>query len=351
MKKSIILYILAGIIIIASLVKIFINRQESKKTLIASEAPVFPAEGYIVKDTVVNYTINTIGTLRANESVSIESEINRRLVSIKFKEGTYIKKGTLLFKLDDADLTAQLNKLTLQENLAVQNEKRNRALLEQGGISQQVFDDVLNHLKTVQADIEIIKVNLDKTEIKAPFSGIIGLRYVSEGAYLTPNKALTTLQDISSIKIDFSVPERYANSLKRGMDVTFTISSDTRTFSAEISAIQPDINKSTRTVQIMAVADNSEGLLYPGSSARVLLDFQEKDSSIFIPTQCLLPSLKGYSVYKLENGKAGLNHVNTGIRTKESVQLLEGVKTGDTLVMTNLLRIKPGSKVKINKLY
>ncbi len=313
-----------------------------------SAMPVFPAEGYIVRDTLVNYEINTIGTLRANEHINIESEISKRLVSVNFDEGTYVKKGTLLFKLDDADLKAQLRKLKLQEELAVQNELRNKALLEQGGISQHVYDDIYNHLQTIRADIQLLNVELDKTEIKAPFAGILGLRYVSEGAYLTPNKVLTTLQDISSIKIDFSVPERYANSIKKGKEITFTIPSNSRIFSAEIEAIQPNINENTRNVEIMAVAGNSEDLLFPGSSAKIALDFTESDSSIFIPSQCLIPSLKGFSVYKLKNGKARMDQVKTGIRTKECVQLLEGVELGDTIVMTNLLRIKTGSKVKIN---
>ncbi len=350
MKKSIILYILAGIFITASVVKIFMNRQKSHALQSTISSPVILAEGFIVRDTVINYELNTIGSMRAYESVDIESEISKRLVSVNFEEGTFVKKGTLLFKLDDADLKAMFERLIIQEELASQNEQRNKTLLEKGGLSQQVYDKVLNDLLILQADIKLINVDLDKTEIRAPFSGKIGLRYVSEGAFVTPDRILTTLQDIKKLRIDFSIPERYAYSIMSGMKITFTISGNSRLFSATIKAVQPNIDVDTRNIRIMAIADNTDELLFPGSSVKVFLNFQETEKSIFVPSQSLLPSLKGYNVYIVHNGKALMSNVSTSIRTKENVQLLEGVKIGDTLVMTNLLKIKPGSTVKIIKL-
>jgi len=350
MKKSIILYIVAGVIIAASVVKIFMDRRKSHALQSAISSPVILAEGFIVCDTLVNFELNTIGSMRAYESVDMESEISKRLVSVNFKEGTFVKKGTLLFKLDDADLKAMLERLIIQEELASQNEQRNKTLLEKGGLSQQVYDEVLNNLLLLRADIKLINVELDKTEIRAPFSGKIGLRNVSEGAFVTPDRILTTLQDIYKLRIDFSIPERYANSIMSGMKITFTVSGNPCPFTATIKAVQPNIDVDTRNIRIMAVADNSDGLLFPGSSVKVFLDFQETEKSIFVPSQSLLPSLKGYNVYIVSKGKARMSNVKTGIRTKENVQLLEGVKIGDTLVMTNLLRIKPGSYVMINKL-
>jgi membrane fusion protein (multidrug efflux system) len=350
MKKSIILYILAGLLIAFAIYKIIKNKKESQSMTTKPVAVVLPAEGHIVRDTSVNYELNTVGTIRAFETVDIGSEISKRLVSINFEEGSTVSEGTLLFKLDDADLKAQLEKLTIQEELAQQNEERSKALLAKGGISQQTYDEELNTLKTLRAEIQIIHVDLDKTEIRAPFSGKIGLRNVSEGAYITPGLVLTTLQDIHKVKVDFSVPERYAGSIREGQKVTFTIPGSPRFFDATILAIQPNVDVTTRNLQIRAVAENTERLLFPGSSVKVFLNFGESGKTLFIPSQCLMPSLKGYSVFVVKNKIAQLNTVKTGIRTKECVQITEGISMGDTLVMTNLLRIRPGFKVKIIKI-
>lgn len=349
MKKSIILYVLAGILITASIIKIVrnINRNKSKKS--NTTVNVFPAEGYIARDTIVDFELNTVGSVRAYESTKIVSEISKRLVSINFSEGTFVKKGTLLFKLDDADLKAKLEKLKLQEELAQHNETRNRALLEKGGISQQAYDEAKNTLEVIQAEIREIEVDLDKTEIRAPFSGQIGLRHISEGAFVMPNKILTNLIDVSKLRIDFSVPERYANNISEGMEISFSVPSITKSFTAVVKAIEPNIDAETRNLELMAVVDNSEGLLFAGSTAKISISFSEQEESIYIPTHCLIPSPMGYRAYLMKKGKADLIEVETGIRTNEYVQILDGINSGDTIIMTNLLRIRPGSHVKITK--
>lgn len=349
MKKSIILYILAVVLITASIIKIISTRHKHKSKKQATTIQIFPAEGYIARDTIVSFELNTVGTIRAYESTKIVSEISKRLVSINFTEGTFVQKGKVLFKLDDADLIAKLVKLRLQEELAQHNEERHRALLEKGGISKQAYDEAENTLKVIQAEIQLLEVELDKTEIRAPFSGKIGLRYISEGAFIMPKKILTNLLDVSRLRIDLSVPERYANNIFNGMEITFTVPAIPRLFKANIKAIEPNIDLSTRNLEIMAVVDNQDGLLFAGSTAKILLKFQEKEKSIYVPTQCLVPSPLGYRIYILNHGKADLREITTGIRAKEYVQLLDGVKSGDTLVMTNLLRIRPGSVVQINK--
>jgi membrane fusion protein (multidrug efflux system) len=349
MKKSIILYILAGIIIIFSVIKIVKRKEQSRAMMTVTTMPVIPAEGYLVHDTVVTYDINTIGSLRANEAVDIESEISKRLVSIQFTEGTYVKQNDILFKLDDADLQAKLAKLLVEEKLAKDNEQRSKALLESGGLSQQEYDETLNALETLEAEINIVQVDLDKTEIRAPFAGKVGMRYVSEGAYITPSKVLTRLEDTHRIRLDFAVPERYAGSIKDQQEVTFTIPGNPRLFKAIIAAIQPGIDPDTRDLQVMAYASNDEGLLIPGTSAKVSLTFTEAQEGIFVPSQCLIPSLKGYDVYAVRQGKAVMTWVKTGIRTNDMVQILEGTEAGDTLLVTNLLRVKQGSPVQIVK--
>lgn len=350
MKKSIILYALAGVLITVSVVKIVRNRNKEKSTKRNLTEQVFPAEGFIARDTVVSFELNTVGSIRAYEETKIVSEISKRLISINFEEGSMVKKGKLLFKLDDSELKAELEKLKLQEDLAMQNESRTRALLEKGGISQQQYDETLNTLKVIQSEIDLKEVLLDKTEIRAPFTGQIGLRHISEGAYVEPNKVLTNLYDVSKLRIDFSIPERYANSIEKGMKIMFTLPSKTRTFEAKIEAIEPNIDPGTRNLEIMAVVDNSDGELFAGSTAKVILTFMEQEKSIFIPTQCLLPSALGYRVYIMNKGRADLHEVETGTRANEYVQILNGLSRGDTIVMTNLMRLMPGSLVNINKI-
>ena len=349
MKKSIFLYALAGALIIVSVIKIIRNRNKEKLKQGSITALVLPAEGYIAKDTVVSFELNTVGSIRAYEATKIVSEINKRLVSINFNEGSFVTKGTLLFKLDDADLKARLVKLKLQEELAQHNEERNRDLRESGGISQQAYDEALNTLKVIQAEIMLTQVDLDKTEIRAPFSGQIGLRHVSEGAFVTPNKVLTNLYDIRKLRIDFSLPERYSSNIFNGMELSFTVPSITDTFTGVIEAIEPNIDQETRNLEIMAVVDNSNEKLFSGSTAKISLNFREKQKSIFVPTQCLLPTPMGYRIYIMNQGKADLKEVKTGTRSNEYIQLLEGVNIGDTIVVTNLLRIRPGSSVNIIK--
>jgi len=349
MKKAIILYILAGILIIASIIKIISNSNKSKSQKNTNTSITFPVEAYIAHDTVVRFELNTVGTIRAYESTRIVSEISERLIAIKFTEGTFVSKGKLLFKLDDSELIARLEKLKLQEELAEQNEERNKALLEKGGISQKAHDETLNTLKVIQAEIKLLEVELDNTEIKAPFSGQIGLRTVSEGAYIVPGQILSNLFDVSKLRIDFSIPERYAGNIFKGMEISFTVPSTPDSYKAQIVASEPKIDPGTRNLEIMAVVDNEDGVLIAGSTAKISLNFKDKEESIYIPTQSLLPSSMGYRVYVVHDGKANLQVVSTGIRANEYIQILDGIKSGDTIVMTNLLRLRPGSAVQINK--
>lgn len=351
MKRSIILYLIAAALIAFALFKVIQNRREKHTVHTPGSQQVLTAEAYVARDTVVNYQINTVGTLRANEHVEIQSEVSQRLITINFHEGSFVRKGTLLFKLDDATLQAEWKKLRIQEELAVQNELRDHVLLEKGGISQQEYDETLNHLKTIQAEIESIEVDIEKTEILAPFSGRVGLRNVSEGAYIRPVDVLTTLKDVSMIKLDFTVPERYAGSIRKGQEVRFTIAGNPDTFTAIIDAFQTAVDVSTRNLAIRALAANTEGLLIPGLSVKVMLDFPESQPSIFIPTQCLIPTIRGYEVFKSWQGVIEAIQVKTGSRTDESVQILEGLLAGDTVIMTNLLRLKHGAKVNIIKTY
>lgn len=350
MKRTILLAVTAIAVVVLVLVKIFIFSGKKEKAVVPNVNPSLPIECYIAHDTLVDYRIESVGTLKAREQVDIVSEITRKVVAIRMKEGATVKTGQLLFKLDDADITSRIKKLTLQAELAEATESREKVLLANGGISQERFDVITNQRQTLQAEIAVLKVDLAKTEIMAPFSGTIGLRNVSVGALVSPGSILANLQDLSRMTIDFSVPERYARDLHVKSPVSFRTDYLPDEQKAEVEAIEPAVDQRTRTLLVRAAISNTGSSLVPGTSAKVFLTVKEESSSIFIPTAALIPSIKGYSVFMKKGGKAMAIPVKTGVRSSDFVQILEGVQPGDTVATTNLLRLKGGSPLSIIKI-
>ncbi len=351
MKRAVIFTTIFVVIVVLVLVKIFSDRAKAKQSAAAVNAnPEVPVEAVVVHDTTVEFRFVTVGTIIANESVGIVSEINRKVVSIRMKEGSLVEKDQLLFKLDDADIVARINKLSVEEKLASENEVRERALLAKGGISQERFDEVSNRLNILRAEIAVLKVDLSKTEIRAPFAGRIGLRSVSEGALVNPGVVLATLQDISKVKIDFAIPERYTGDLRAGQVILFTTDYTPEPFTATVEALEPAVDLGTRTIRMRAICDNHDGKLVPGASVKVDLKLRSTEKSLFVPTSALIPSMKGYGIFLSRSAKALLVPVKTGLRNRESVQVMEGIVPGDTIVVTNLLRVRKDSPLKIVKI-
>ena len=347
------IFIISGFAVVVAVLIILKLTVLSVKTVNATApagaAPI-PVECYIARDTAVNYDVETVGTVLAREHVDVVSEISRKVVSILMKEGANVRRGQLLFKLDGADINARINKLTIELQYAEANEARDKVLLSKGGISQERFDEVTNTKRTLQAEIDVLKVDLAKTEIKAPFAGKIGLRSVSEGALVTPGMVLANLQDVSRMKIDFSIPERYSRNLQIGSQITYRTDYLPEERKALVEAIEPAVDQRTRTLLVRADADNKDGSLVPGTSAKISLNLLESTPSIFIPTSALIPSIRGYSVFLRHKGIASAIMVKTGVRNRDYVQVIEGLKPGDSLVTTNLLKIKNGTPLTIVKI-
>jgi membrane fusion protein (multidrug efflux system) len=304
-------------------------------------------DAYIVKGSSIDENIQSVGTVAAKQSVDIVSEIARKVTRIYVKEGSDVKAGTLLFKLDDADLLAKKNKLRQQEKLALLDENRFRELLSTESVTQQEYDQVSTNLKVLQADIQVLDVEIAKTELRAPFSGKIGLTRVDVGAYVTPNTVLSTLQDVSQVEVNFTVPEKYASEVKAGQVIQFTTENATQTFTGKIIATEPKTDVATRSLNVLAVSENKEGRLVPGVSTRIDIGLKQIQQGITIPTQALIPTPKGYSLFAVKKGQADLREVKTGKRTKGNVQILEGVSIGDTVITTNILRLGPGVPVSL----
>lgn len=294
--------------------------------------------------------IFTTGSILANEEVELRSEVSGKITDIYLEEGKTVEKNQLLIKINDSELKAQLQRAQYRLDLATEREKRQKQLLEKGGISQEDYDATLNEVNVLNSEVQLIKAQIDKTEIRAPFEGRVGLKYVSDGSYISPTTRIASLQNINPVKLDFSVPERYVNRVRNGDKISFTVQGTDKVFDGEIYAIEPKIDAQTRTLQIRALSDNNEGLLVPGAFADLELILNTIDDALMIPTISLVPELQGQKVYLFKNGSVVEQQVQTGIRTAERVQIVEGIQQGDTVLTTGLLQVRQGMPVQINEL-
>jgi membrane fusion protein (multidrug efflux system) len=302
------------------------------------------AEAHIVKSAPFAQTLSTVGTLRANESVMLVPELSRRLVKIHVMEGSEVAAGDLLFKLDDSDLLAELGEIDARLKLAESVKKRVTNLLPRKAISQQEYDSSTAAFDILMAGRNIKAVEVSKTEIRAPFNGRVGVRQVSEGAFVTPTTPLITLQDVSRIKVDFPLPERYSGEVKSGQKFTFTVAGNGEVFEGSVTVIEPAIDAATRSLLVRGLCSAPKGLL-PGGFAEVALTLDGLANGFMVPSQAIVPSPRGQGVYQIIEGKAKLQPVEIGIRTEDQVQILRGLKEGDVVATTNLLRIRPGLEV------
>jgi membrane fusion protein (multidrug efflux system) len=294
-------------------------------------------------------TVQTVGTLAANEAVDLVAELSRRLVAVHVAEGTEVEAGALLFKLDDADLKAELAQLEVRRNLAARTVERQRALLQydKKALSQQAYDQAVAELQTVEAEIAALRVTLAKTEIRAPFHARVGLRRVSEGAWITPATLLTTLQDTSRIKIDFALPERHAGAIAIGQPFHFRVAGRSEDFTGQVVALESAIDAPTRSLLVRGVSDNPGGFLHPGAFATVTVALEQRAAGILVPAQAIVPSVTGHGVYVARDGVADLQEVEIGLRTRDAVEILRGLAPGDTVLTSNLLRLRPGMPVQV----
>ncbi len=322
----------------------------------ASPAPAggaaAPAKGaplavstYVVSPNRLAERVSTTGELKANEEVELRSEAAGRLVAMHFREGEEVGSGALLVKINDSDLQAELKRAEVQRGLAAQREERVRALLNEKTVSQQVYDEAAGNLKTVDAEIELLEARIEKTEIRAPFAGRIGLRSMSEGGYVTSSTPIATLQDLDPIKLDFAVPEKYSGQIRAGAPIEFAVAGIERKFRGEVYAVEPRIDSATRSVRLRARAANPERLLFPGSFARIELVLAEQSDAILVPTTALVPGVETTTVFVIEDGKAVARQIETGQRTAADMQVTRGLKVGDRVITSGLQQIRGGMAV------
>ena len=309
-----------------------------------------PVDAIVIQPQLLENKIITTGTLLANEEVQLKPEITGRVTDVFFTEGSNVKKGEVLIKINDRELKAQLDGKRVEEKQASDLEARARRLFEMKGISQEEYDKAANALKMIQAQKEVIEAQLAKTEVAAPFDGMIGLRYVSPGSFVTTNMLVAAMQDIDPIKVEFSVPEKYAKQITNGTDITVRVGDSEEEYKGVIYAAESRIDLETRTIKARAKIPNPRGDLIPGSFAKVDITLERLLDAIVIPSEAIIPELSGEKVFICVNGKVQSVPVKTGIRTENSVQIVQGLNPQDTLITTGLLQLSNGKAVEIKGL-
>lgn len=292
-------------------------------------------------------TIAVSGTIEADEQVQIRSEISGIVRELGFQEGANVTKGQLLIRIDDSELQALLIQAQTREKLMADNEERARQLLAKEAISNQEYDVAHADYESAKAQTSLIKAQIAKTRVLAPFSGKIGLRSVSVGEYLTPTTIVANLMSVGRVKLLFAIPEKYSGVIKPGHSLTFTSSNNDTEYHAKVYAIEPGVDETTRTIRIRAIADNPGGVLVPGAFVRISLPLDERQNAIMVPTYAVIPVQEGKQVYVYKDGKSVVQLVQTESRTQYDVIVTEGLKPGDTVITSGIMSIRDGMPVGV----
>jgi membrane fusion protein (multidrug efflux system) len=323
-----------------------------RKTSAPATAPIgntLRVRAYRVVPNLLTERLTTTGTVRANEEVEIVSEISGKVSDIYFEEGSRVAVGQLLLKIDDSELVAERQRALYRVALAERAEARQRQLLEDGVISSENYDVAFGELNVLRAELQLIEAQLLKTEIRAPFSGVIGLRWVSPGSYLSSQTRIASLNELDPIKLDFTVPEKYSALMKVGDGISFEVEGFNRTFPGTIYAVEPSIEASTRSLRVRARCPNSDGALIPGAFANVDLVLRSIPDALTVPSIAVIPELGGKKVFVYEDGTAQPRSVETGIRSDTAVQITSGLDEGDLVIISGILQMQPGLEIEIEE--
>jgi membrane fusion protein (multidrug efflux system) len=303
--------------------------------------------GTVVRLQTFDNNLALSGSIEANEQVEIRSEVSGIVKNIYFQEGSNVAKGQVLFKVNDIELKAQLAQAKTKESLASENERRAKLLLQKEAISQEEYDVARADFKSAQAQSQLIQAQIEKTSVRAPFSGKIGLRSISPGAYVTPTLLVAKLVNIGQLKITFSIPEKYASQVKKNATISFKVTGSNESYSAKIYAIEPEVEIATRTLKVRALADNSHGKLLPGTFANVQLPLDIIKDAVVIPTEAIIPVQEGKKVFIANKGMAKEVMVETATRTDASILVLEGLKAGDTVLTSGVMSLKDEAPIVV----
>lgn len=308
-----------------------------------------PAEvdGIIVRTEPLSGSLSLTGTLIPNERTDLYAEISGKITTILVQEGKAVREGDILIKLYDADIRAQLRKTEAQLAEARSREVRLKKLLAVQGVSREEYESAYYQIQALEADSDLIATQLGKTLIRAPFSGTVGLRYVSPGAMAGPGVRLLSLQKTYPLKLDFTLPEGYARSVQAGKSIPFSVQGSKQTYTARVLATEGLIEEGTRSLKVRALCAESSSDLLPGSFARIQYPSAETDSAMLLPAISIIPVLKGQKVLVSRQGQVEEVRVETGIRKEARVQIVNGLQPGDTVLTSGIMALKPGDAVQV----
>jgi membrane fusion protein (multidrug efflux system) len=326
------------------------GQEDNKAAAPKTPPPPAMADGFIVTPQLLSQEIEVPGSLAAYEETEIRPEVSGRVTGVYFKEGSNVAQGSVLLRIYDADLQAQLQKLEVQLKTAEQTAERYNALLKINGVSQQEYDISVLNANNIKADMNIIRTNIARTTVRAPFSGKLGITTITKGAYVTPQTIIASLRKVSQLKLDFTVPELYGAKMKNGTLIHFTVEGSGNIYPATISATENIIAADNRSLRVIATVTKPDGLLIAGAFAKVKIALGENNAALMIPTQSVIPDARNKKVIAVRNGIAAMEIVTLGARDSAMVEVTSGLKAGDTILVTGLLTTKPGSNVQLNKI-
>lgn len=344
----VIILVIGGIVIVPRLGWLSVKSEgteESNKP--AKGGNALPVSGIVAEYSLTTNGIAAVGTLLANEEVELVAEIVGKVRGIYFQEGSRVEKGQLLLKVDDADLQAQLTRAEYQRKLLSEKLERQRILLKRESISRESFDQLQTDYNVLEADIELLKVKISRTEIRAPFNGVMGFRYVSEGSYVQPSSQIASIVDNSVLKFEFSVPEKYAARNLTGTKIAFRTTGSNKVYIAQVYAVDPLVDVKTRMILLRARFDNRSNELMPGMFAKGNLLMDGKTEFIAVPTEAVVPEMDGKRMWIVKNGKATSVPVTTESRDEKNVEVISGIQQGDTVLTGGLMQLREGMVVSV----
>jgi membrane fusion protein (multidrug efflux system) len=344
--------LILGMAFFPAIRRLFASSDQTEAPIQGGEASrrELPVSATILTPQTLNNMFRITGVLLPDEEVDLTFESPGKITHIYFREGTFVEEGTLLAKVNDEPLQAELKKLEAQLPLAEDRLYRQQTLLEKDAISQETYQSVATQLETLKADIELVKARIRQTELRAPFSGMIGLRQVSEGAYASPTVVVTTLTKISPLKIEFSITQNFVNLIKPGTEIEFTVENDLEVYNASVYAVEPRLDEQTFSLFARARYENPDGKIKPGQSASIRIKLDQIDNAIVIPSIATVKEMGRDIVYVYENGKAKEIEIMTGMRTASSVEVVSGLAAGDTLLTTGVMQLRTGMPVRIDRM-
>lgn len=312
----------------------------------APAAPAVAVEVAVARQDTVTDAIAATGQIEAVQSIELRPDVEGRIVEILFREGSEVAKGTPLFRIDDAELQAEVARAEADRDLATQSLQRTRDLLAQRASSQADLERAEATARSANASVSLLKVRLDRTVVRAPFGGVVGQRFVSLGDYVTTATRLAALQTVNPERVSFQVPERYAAELRRNQTIAFQVAAmRNKTYTGIVDFVDPVVQLPGRTITVKALVPNPKRELQAGMFVDVRLATAQRPEAVVVPEEAVL-ALQGTTVvWVVKDAKATRRPVTLGVRSPGFVEVVEGVDAGDQVVVGGIEKMSEGAAV------